>query len=358
MDTFEENQQGLVQSMDSSVVTSSEDSAPCPAPLIALSAGSNAVTRPNTVAGQNAAASNGHQLRYPHNDALVTTASITDYDVGRVFIDSGSSVDMLFCAALQQMDLGDVKMELVDTPSSDFLERSSSKLPLLDILAGAITLAVTLAVVIFVAVVRFRRRKQKVANKSDTCGDTLSIDQAKDFSNNKRSPSPLAALEYSNGWDQMNAGQDCNGVCHEFVLPGSKFNLEEVESATQHFSELNLLGKSNLSWYFDSEDDARDVLDWLTRVSIINGIAKEKSDVYAYGVIILQLISGKQKLSSSIRMAAELCKLQQFIDLKLQDKFSETEAAQLTRIALDCTDEIPDNRPSISSVVEELSNCG
>ncbi|KAL0331391.1 UNVERIFIED_CONTAM: Proline-rich receptor-like protein kinase PERK9 [Sesamum angustifolium] len=381
--------------------------------------------------------------------------------------------------------------------------RSSSRLPQIGIVAGVITVTVALMVVVFVGVVRYRRRKQKVGNKSDTSDDRLSIDQVKDVY--KRSPSPLVALEYSNSWNPTNAAQDCNGLCHVF-LQGSKFNLEEVESATQHFSEVNLLGKSkfsavykgilkdgslvaiksinktscksdedefmkglsllnslkhenllklrgfcfskarcecfliydfasngNLSQYLDGEDDTSSILDWPTRVSIIHGIAKgikylhsnatnkppivhqnisvekvlldqhfrplildsgllklladdvvysalkvsaalgymapeyittgrftEKSDVYAFGVIILQVLSGQRKLTSLMRTAAESGKLEEFVDPALEGKFSETEAARLTKIALDCTDELPDSRPSMVSVVRDLNepSCG
>lgn len=44
----------------------------------------------------------------PHNDALVIQAKIANYDVRRVYIDSGSSVNVIFQEALDQMDLGDI----------------------------------------------------------------------------------------------------------------------------------------------------------------------------------------------------------------------------------------------------------
>ncbi|KAL0411146.1 UNVERIFIED_CONTAM: Polyprotein P3 [Sesamum latifolium] len=46
-----------------------------------------------------------------HNDALVITAMIANYEVGRIFIDSGSSTDILFGEAYDQMQLGDVSLE-------------------------------------------------------------------------------------------------------------------------------------------------------------------------------------------------------------------------------------------------------
>ncbi|KAL0445189.1 UNVERIFIED_CONTAM: hypothetical protein Slati_2241600 [Sesamum latifolium] len=46
--------------------------------------------------------------RTAHNDALVITAILAGYEVGRIFIDSGSSADILFGEAYDQMQLGDI----------------------------------------------------------------------------------------------------------------------------------------------------------------------------------------------------------------------------------------------------------
>ncbi|KAL0401755.1 UNVERIFIED_CONTAM: hypothetical protein Slati_4205400 [Sesamum latifolium] len=53
--------------------------------------------------------------RTSHNDALVITAVLADYEVGRIFIDSGISADILFGEAYDQMQLGDVSLEKVNT---------------------------------------------------------------------------------------------------------------------------------------------------------------------------------------------------------------------------------------------------
>lgn len=219
-----------------------------------------------------------------------------------------------------------------------------SKLPKIAIVASLITLILTLVVFGFLLIFQHRRRKQKVGNTSENSDDRLSTEPVKEFYS--RSASPLVALEYSNGWDPMFDGQNGNGVWPEF-FNSFRFNLEEVESATQYFSESNLLGKSkfstvykgvlkdgslvaiksinatsckseeaefvkglsllmslkhenlvrlrgfccskgrgecfliydfaskgNLSSYLDVVDGSTNVLEWSTRVSIINGIAK------------------------------------------------------------------------------------
>lgn len=374
----------------------------------------------------------------------------------------------------------------------------SSKFPQAIIIASVITVTVTLVVAVVFGIFRRRRLKQRVGNTSDASDDRLSTDQAKEIY--KRSPSPLLTVEYSNRWDPMTPEKSCNSMYNDF-LNGFKFNLEEVESATQHFTELNLLGRSNfsavykgilkdgsmvavksisvtsckseetefmeglsllaslkhenlvklrgfccskgrgecfliydfaakgnLSQYLDVEVNGNNhVLDWSKRVSIIKGIAKglgylhssvpdkpsmvhrnisvekvlldqqftplildcgllklladdvvysalkvsaalgymapeyittgrftEKSDVYAFGVIILQVLSGKGLLDCSMRFAAESCNFENFIDPNLKGTFSVSEATMLTKLAASCTLEDPDSRPSMVLVNEEL----
>ncbi|KAA8522285.1 hypothetical protein F0562_012958 [Nyssa sinensis] len=377
----------------------------------------------------------------------------------------------------------------------------SSKFPQVAIVAGVTIVTVTLMVSGFLIFFLYRRRKQKIGNTSDTSDDRLSTDLSKESS--RKSASPLVNLEYCDGCINPFAdGRNGKGISQEF-LQGFKFNVEDVESATQYFSEGNLLGKSkfsavykgilkdgsivaikslsktccksdetefmkglklltslrhenlvrlrgfccskcrgecfliydfasngNLSQYLDVEEESRSshVLDWSTRVSIINGIARgirylhssesnkpalvhrnisvekvlvdqqfnplildsgllklladdivfsaikvsaalgymapeyittgrftDKSDVYAFGVIILQILSGKRKLTNLMQLAAESCRLEDFIDTNLNGKFSEHEASKLTKIALDCTHELPDQRPTMDIVIQELS---
>ncbi|KAL0404343.1 UNVERIFIED_CONTAM: hypothetical protein Sradi_2075100 [Sesamum radiatum] len=71
-----------------------------------------------------------------HNDALVIKATKTNYEVGRIFIDSGSSADILFGEAYNQIQLGDVSLEKVNTSLYGFAgevvhPRSMISLPLM-----------------------------------------------------------------------------------------------------------------------------------------------------------------------------------------------------------------------------------
>ncbi|XP_075486226.1 uncharacterized protein LOC142525822 [Primulina tabacum] len=54
-------------------------------------------------------------VNLPYNDALVIQARVANYDIMRVFVDSGSSVNVIFKEALLQMDLQGYQMETVET---------------------------------------------------------------------------------------------------------------------------------------------------------------------------------------------------------------------------------------------------
>ncbi|XP_075483549.1 uncharacterized protein LOC142523700 [Primulina tabacum] len=51
----------------------------------------------------------------PHNDALVIQTRVANYDALRIFVDNGSSVNVIFKEALIQMDLHEYQLEAVET---------------------------------------------------------------------------------------------------------------------------------------------------------------------------------------------------------------------------------------------------
>ncbi|KAL0411816.1 UNVERIFIED_CONTAM: hypothetical protein Slati_3771300 [Sesamum latifolium] len=62
-----------------------------------------------------------NEPRTSSNDALVITILLANYEIEHVFIDSGSSADILFGEAYDQMQLGDVPLEAVDTSLYGFI---------------------------------------------------------------------------------------------------------------------------------------------------------------------------------------------------------------------------------------------
>lgn len=83
----------------------------------------------------------------------------------------------------------------------------------------------------------------------------------------------------------------------------------------------------------------------------------ELSDVYAFGMVVFQVLSGRRKITNSIRVGAESLRSQEFVDPNLHGRFSEFEAAKLAKIALNCTLELPNERPSMDAIILDLGSC-
>ena len=76
------------------------------------------------------------RLHYPHDDALVISIRVGDYNTYRVMVDNGSSTDILYYPAFQQMRIDNE--QLVSTNTSLVGFRGTRVFPL-----GASTLSVT-----------------------------------------------------------------------------------------------------------------------------------------------------------------------------------------------------------------------
>ena len=75
------------------------------------------------------------RLHHPHDDALVVSIRIEDYNMHRVLVDNGSSANILYYLAFQQMGIGKERLILTNAPLVGF--GGTRVLPL-----GAITLSI------------------------------------------------------------------------------------------------------------------------------------------------------------------------------------------------------------------------
>lgn len=109
------------------------------------------------------------------------------------------------------------------------------------------------------------------------------------------------------------------------------------------------------------------------------GVATHQSDVYAFGVVILELLTGKEPVKykydksrgevrkiSVIETATTALeggdgeegaegRLRRWMDIRLKDSFPVEVAEKLTRIALECVDVDPHNRPDMRRVAGKIS---
>ena len=76
------------------------------------------------------------RLHHPHDDALVISIRVRDYNTHRVLVDNGNSVDILYYPAFQQMRINRERLVLTNAPLVGF--GGTRVFPL-----GAIILSVT-----------------------------------------------------------------------------------------------------------------------------------------------------------------------------------------------------------------------
>ena len=60
------------------------------------------------------------RIHHPHDDVIVITLLIADYSTRRVLVDNGSSADILYYPAFQQMNLGREQLRPVHSPLVGF----------------------------------------------------------------------------------------------------------------------------------------------------------------------------------------------------------------------------------------------
>ena len=60
------------------------------------------------------------RIHHSHDDAIVITLLIVDYTTGRVLVDNGSSADILYYLAFQQIRLGRDQLRPVNSPLVSF----------------------------------------------------------------------------------------------------------------------------------------------------------------------------------------------------------------------------------------------
>ncbi|CAA7392935.1 unnamed protein product [Spirodela intermedia] len=95
----------------------------------------------------------------------------------------------------------------------------------------------------------------------------------------------------------------------------------------------------------------------------------EKCDVYGFGVLVLEVVTGKKPveyqeddvvvLCDLVRAALEEGRVEESVDPRLMGDFPSDEAVPVVKLGLICTSQVPSNRPDMGDVVTilELIRC-
>ncbi|KAL5139426.1 LysM domain receptor-like kinase 3 [Glycine soja] len=103
----------------------------------------------------------------------------------------------------------------------------------------------------------------------------------------------------------------------------------------------------------------------------ISGVATKKSDVYAFGVVVLELLSGEEAVKfefnddggyrrisvvETAKIAAEENGgVRKWVDTRLRDSFPVNVAERMIRVGLECVGNDPNERPDMGRVSDEVS---
>lgn len=97
------------------------------------------------------------------------------------------------------------------------------------------------------------------------------------------------------------------------------------------------------------------------------GNVNKQSDVYSFGIILLELITGRPAIIRSsqgdfhilnwVESMIKTGDIQQIVDYKLGGEFDQNSAWKIIEVAMSCTQPTVVQRPDISHVLGELKEC-
>ncbi|CAN8300563.1 unnamed protein product [Cochlearia groenlandica] len=138
-------------------------------------------------------------------------------------------------------------------------------------------------------------------------------------------------------------------------------NILLTENFEAQISDFGLSKWLPDQWTHHTVSKVEGTFGYLPPEFFMHGIVDEKTDVYAYGVLLLELITGKQALDSSqhslVMWAKPLIKenkIKELVDPVLGDDYDLEELDRLVFIASLCIHQTSVNRPQMSQVVETL----
>ena len=164
-----------------------------------------------------------------------------------------------------------------------------------------------------------------------------------------------------------------------------------LNARLSHFGAAQLCGEIDETEEFTDDESAvkltprtvkfEGVRGYMSPEYLTSGVATKKSDVYAFGVVILELLSGNEAVKfrydkesgefvtrSVIEAAREVVdggdgggdggvegRLRRWVDRRLEDSFPVEVAGEMIRVGLKCVEEDPDERPDMGRVAIEVS---
>ncbi|KAJ9540868.1 hypothetical protein OSB04_027374 [Centaurea solstitialis] len=136
--------------------------------------------------------------------------------------------------------------------------------------------------------------------------------------------------------------------------------------------KISDFGLARMFEEYETEANTNKVVGTLGYISpeyAAGGVFSVKSDVFSFGVLVLEIVSGKKNrgffhqdqhdtlLGHAWRLYKE-SKLLELVDAALEDSWNVSEVLQSINVGLSCVQQHPEDRPSMSSVIHMLRGEG
>ncbi|XP_030504817.2 lysM domain receptor-like kinase 3 [Cannabis sativa] len=161
-------------------------------------------------------------------------------------------------------------------------------------------------------------------------------------------------------------------ICH-FGTAQLCGEIDENDNRKQSKSrnEISEITEPDLSRSNSRKTQFQGVMGYMAPEYQISGVATQETDVYAFGVVMLELLSGDEPLKyrfdkservfvkssviESATAAVDGGRVRTWIDKRLKDSFPEDVADKLIRLGLDCVHVDPIERPNMGRVAGKIS---
>ncbi|KAJ6722024.1 hypothetical protein OIU85_025050 [Salix viminalis] len=147
-------------------------------------------------------------------------------------------------------------------------------------------------------------------------------------------------------------------IIHKDIKASNILLTEDLEPQISDFGLAKWLPEE---WSHHTVSKIEGTFGYLPPEFFMHGIVDEKTDVYAYGVLLLELITGRQALDSSQQSLVMWAKpllqnnsIRELVDPILADAYNSEQMDRLACTASMCIHQSPSERPQMSQVVRVL----
>ncbi|KAJ0537265.1 putative protein kinase RLK-Pelle-LRR-XI-1 family [Helianthus annuus] len=158
---------------------------------------------------------------------------------------------------------------------------------------------------------------------------------------------------------------DCEPpIVHRDIKPMNILLDEELEPHISDFGIAKLLDQSSAALMSGT---LRGTIGYIAPENAFTSTKSKESDVYSYGVVLLELITRKKAVDPSFADGVDIVKwvrsvwnekrdIEEVVDAAAGDYGVREQVTQMLELALRCTHSEPSRRPSMRDVVKELED--